>query len=251
MRRRRIGVRRAEGRRRLKRLTLVLAAVAVIVLGLAATRSPLLDVGRVTVRGTEHTDPEAVLRAAGVERGSPLVGVDTAAVARRVEELPWVAEAHVGRSWPSTVTIRVTERAPAATLRVNADQVALVDDSGRILSFEPVADEAAPEDGGPVVLTGVDGRLPEGGRLGADARSALAVAIAVRDRMPGAVASVSTDLDAVLVEGGTIRFGSTARLDDKVTAAQTVLDQVDTGCLEVLDVRVPGSPALTRNQRCS
>ena len=66
-----------------------------------------------------------------------------------------------------------------------------------------------------------------------------------------AVASVSTDLDAVLVEGGTIRFGSTARLDDKVTAAQTVLDQVDTGCLEVLDVRVPGSPALTRNQRCS
>ena len=34
-------------------------------------------------------------------------------------------------------------------------------------------------------------------------------------------------------------------------AVETVLTQVDTACLELLDVRVPGSPALTRHQRCS
>jgi hypothetical protein len=30
-----------------------------------------------------------------------------------------------------------------------------------------------------------------------------------------------------------------------------VLDQVVTGCLGTLDVRVPGSPALTRKEGCS
>jgi hypothetical protein len=69
--------------------------------------------------------------------------------------------------------------------------------------------------------------------------------------MPGVVASVSTDHDAELVEGGAIRFGDTDDLDAKVTAAKTVLSDVDTACLELLDVRVPGSPALTRHQRCS
>jgi hypothetical protein len=65
------------------------------------------------------------------------------------------------------------------------------------------------------------------------------------------VASVSTDLDADLVEGGSLRFGSTEQLEAKVTAAKTVLSDVDLSCLETLDVRVPGSPALTRDQRCS
>jgi hypothetical protein len=68
--------------------------------------------------------------------------------------------------------------------------------------------------------------------------------------MPGVVASVSTDLDAALVEGGAIRFGSTEDLGQKVTAAKTVLNEVDLTCLALVDVRVPGSPALTRNQRC-
>jgi hypothetical protein len=69
--------------------------------------------------------------------------------------------------------------------------------------------------------------------------------------MPGTVVSVSTDLDAALVEGGEIRFGSTDELDLKITAVKTVLADVELACLETLDIRVPGSPALTRNQRCS
>jgi hypothetical protein len=65
------------------------------------------------------------------------------------------------------------------------------------------------------------------------------------------VTSVSSDRDAVLAAGGEIRFGSTDDLDDKIVAVDTVLADVDISCLELLDVRVPGSPALTRHQRCS
>jgi hypothetical protein len=101
------------------------------------------------------------------------------------------------------------------------------------------------------VLTGVGGRVAEGDRLDADARDALVVAGALAERLPGVVGSVSTDLDAELVDGGTVRFGSIEDLAEKVTAVKTVLSDVDLACLELLDVRVPGSPALTRHQRCS
>jgi cell division protein FtsQ len=251
MRSRRIGVRREAGRRRLRRVTLVLAVLALAIGSLAAARSPVLDVDQVTVSGAHRTDVAAVVRAAGIDRGDPMVGVDPGAAAHRVERLPWVGRVRVVRAWPATVRIEVDEREPVAMIQVTEARVALVDDGGRVLAIAPAGFEAQPADGGPVTLTGVDGRLAEGERLPPDARAALAVALAARDRLPGVIASVSTGLDAVLVEGGTVRFGSADRVEDKLTAVGTVLDQVDTGCLEMLDVRVPGSPALTRNGGCS
>jgi cell division protein FtsQ len=252
MRSRRIAVRRGEGRRRLKRVTLVLGILALGVAAAAATQSPLLDVDEVTVAGTAHTPDQAVRRAAGIHTHDPLIAVDLGAVARRIEELPWVDRARVTRDWPSTVHIQVTERSVAAVVQVTEERAALIDSRGRVLSIEAWAPD--PEPGGgdaPLVLTGIEGRVTEGEQLSGAAQDALELATALRDRLPGVVASVSTDLDAALVEGGSIRFGSTDQLEAKVTAAKTVLSDVDMACLETLDVRVPGSPALTRDQRCS
>ncbi|MFS8584897.1 MAG: FtsQ-type POTRA domain-containing protein, partial [Acidimicrobiia bacterium] len=177
--------------------------------------------------------------------------VDTGAVARRVERLPWVASAKVVRGWPSTLEIEVTERVPVAVVQLTEDRAAIVDAEGWVLAIEERApDEEVPE-GERLVLTGISGRVAEGERLDEAARDALDLAVALEERLPGVVASVSTDLEAELVAGGVVRFGSTEHLDDKVTALKTVLDEVDTSCMEVLDVRVPGSPALTRNQMCS
>ncbi|HET6775527.1 MAG TPA: FtsQ-type POTRA domain-containing protein [Acidimicrobiales bacterium] len=276
MRARRIRVRRDAGKRRLRRLTLVLAVLALVVGAAVAARSPLLNVDRVEVTGADQTSVGAVLEAAAVEPGEPLVLVDVDAAARRVEELPWVDDATVARRWPSTVEVQVSEREPAALAQVTGAHIALVDAEGRVLAIERWPDdgrtgpaggpgdggaeaggEGAPAEGAPAgparlaVLTDVDGPVVEGGTLDHDAGEALRVAVAVAERMPGAVASVSTDFEAELADGGIIRFGDAERLDAKVTAAKTVLDQVDLSCLAVLDVRVPGSPALTRHQGCS
>ena len=59
-----------------------------------------------------------------------------------------------------------------------------------------------------------------------------------------------TDLDASWWPAASCASESTDDLDDKITAVETVLADVDMACLALLDVRVPGSPALTRNQRC-
>jgi cell division protein FtsQ len=262
MRSRRIHVRRSAGRRRLRRVLLVLAVVAVVVLALAATRTPLLDVDRVLVTGVDGARAEAVRSAAEVAPDQPLVSLDTGAVADRVEDLPWVASAQVSRSWPATVRVRVTEREVVAAVQVTEQHVALVDADGYVVSIEEGAVE--PTDGGDdaeaggdggvaagaLVLTGIEGPIAEGRRLDGDARDALTVASAMAERLPDTVASVSTDLDAELVAGGVVRFGSTDDLDEKITAVKTVLSDVDTACMALLDVRVPGSPALTRNQGC-
>ncbi|MBN2624183.1 MAG: FtsQ-type POTRA domain-containing protein [Acidimicrobiales bacterium] len=251
MRKRRIRVRRDAGRRRLKWVTWVLAVAVLVVGGLVATRTPLLDVDRVTVTGIENTSRDEVVAATGVAVGDPLLHVDLGAAARRVEELPWVAGARVERSWPSTVKVQVTEREAVAVVQVTDDHAAVVDAEGWVLAIEPRGADDVVETGAPLALTGIDGRVGQGQRLDDEARDALAVAAAVSERMPGTVAAVSTDLEAELVDGGTVRFGSTDHLDEKITAVQTVLSDVDLACLAVLDVRVPGSPALTRHQRCS
>jgi hypothetical protein len=246
MRWRRISVRRDQGRRRLRRLAVALGVVALLVAAAAATQTPLLDVDRVRVDGVGHTAAADVRRVAGISPGDTMVGIDMDGVAARIEDLPWIGHARVVRRWPGTVEIHVSEREPLAMIELGEGRVALVDEAGRVLEVT-----RQPPAGLPEVTAVSSRRIAEGEDLGRDTRDALAILRAVRERLPGVVASVSSDLDAALASGGEIRFGSTADLDDKIVAVETVLADVDTACLDLLDVRVPGSPALTRHQRCS
>ena len=244
MRSRRIAVRRDQGRRRLRRLALGLGVIAVVVLAVVASQTSLLDVDRVRIDGVRHTAAGDVGRVAQIEPGDTMVGVDTNAASARIEALPWIAHATVARHWPGTIEIHVTEREPLAVVQVADGRVALVDEKGRVLEVTGQPPGGLPE------VTGVRGRIAEGEELGSGVRDALTVLRALRERLSGAVASISSDLDAALAAGGDVRFGSTNDLDDKIVAVETVLADVDMSCLALLDVRVPGSPALTRHQRC-
>jgi cell division protein FtsQ len=248
MRSRRIEVQRDAGRRRLRRVVAVVGTLTALAAAYAVTRSPLLDVDHVRASGGEHTDAAAVALTSGVGRGAAMVSLDTGAVARRVEALPWVRTARVERSWPGTIRIAITERTPAATLAVDDTHTALVDATGRVLS---VLGAGAPLPPGLPTLAGVRGRPAAGDTLSARARDALAVAQAAGEALPGTITEVSMDLDATLISGGRVRFGTADDLDDKIVAVETMLTDVDVACLDVLDVRVPGSPVLTRNGGCS
>jgi cell division protein FtsQ len=245
MRSRRMEVQRGAGRRRLRRVLIVAGTVGVLLAAYGITRSPLLDVDHVRVRGGDHTDEAAIARASGVGRGEPMVGLDLGAAARRVQSLPWVAEAQVERRWPGTVSIAVTERRPVAVAPLLGDRAALLDAAGRVLA---VGTTPPP---GLITVTGVRGRPVEGETVDRDARDALVVVEALGQRLPGVVTEVSIDLDATLAQGGHVTFGTTDDLDDKIVAVETVLADVDVSCLGVLDVRVAGSPVLTRNEGCS
>jgi cell division protein FtsQ len=85
--------------------------------GWALVGSRFLVVRSVQVTGLHRVARAQVLTAAAIPPGLPLIRVDTAAVAHRVEAITQVESARVTRNWPNTIVINVTERTPALAIR--------------------------------------------------------------------------------------------------------------------------------------
>lgn len=246
IRQRRIEVRRAQGRRRLRALAFITASAVVGAAAWGALRSPLLDVDARVVVGARHTPPGEILRASGIGSGDALVDVDEERAARRVEELPWVRHATVRRAWPDRVTLTVVERRATAVARTNAGSWALVDDDGRVLEITAEPPEGLVElEGvlGPGSPPLAPGRFtPAPGPL--EVVRALGPALVARTA--GVVVVQGGELALKLKPRGTVRLGSAEDLPAKMRAVETVLASLDTSTLSILDVRFPSSPVLTR-----
>ena len=137
LRQRRIEVRREEGRRRLRRLLIAVGVLAALALVWAFTYSSFLDVDHVVVSGQAHTTEAEVRGAADIGRGQPMIYLDAAGAARRVEALPWVASASVHRSYPGTVRVDVVERVPAVAEPLQAGGFRLIDGEGHAIADTP------------------------------------------------------------------------------------------------------------------
>ena len=129
----------------------ILAAIAWALLG-----DRLLVVRVITVSGTHLVTSEQVKAAAGVPAGTPLIRVDTAQVAARVEAIRQVASARVSKHWPDGLSITVTERVPVVAVRMAGGGYDLVDHDGVIVTYK-----RAKPTGLPLFQTGLPGsRLP-------------------------------------------------------------------------------------------
>jgi len=113
------------------------AAVAIAAVAIwALLESSLFVVRSVTVTGSGDVPSAEVIRAAGIAPGTPLVRVNSAAVARRVERLTQIRSARVSRHWPDSVVIAVTDRTPALAV-ASGTGFALVDEFGVVVSHAP------------------------------------------------------------------------------------------------------------------
>lgn len=95
-------------------------------------------VDAVHLQGASPMAEPDVLRAADVETGAPILGVDLDKLRTNVEAVGWVEEARVVRLLPDTVVIVVTERDAQAVWQ-EAGRIVVVDRQGRII---PEADPA-------------------------------------------------------------------------------------------------------------
>lgn len=251
-----------QARRRRALVGLVVFAAVALLAGLSL--SPLLGVHEVRVEGAVQTAPAEVVAATRLRPSDALVRLDARRISRRVEQLPWVEAASMEREWPQTVRIRVKERTPAA-LAPCTEGMCLVDRTGRVLAPAGPTAPAVPE-GGPAA-TGTLPTISEvplagapGTSLPSAARPALEVAVALPEALRPLVLAIRSDGElvevALRVPGRertppVVRLGDVSRLPDKLTAAATVLTKQGPGGvagIEVLDVRVPEAPALTRSR---
>ena len=255
-RQRRIAVRRQAGRRRLKRLVVLVAVAAVALATVIVLRSPVLDVDDVAIDGARYTDAKTIEEATGIGVGAPLLLADVDGAEEALEALPFVEDATVTRDLPSHVVVEIDERVPAARIAMGSDQV-LVDGRGRVLAAgDPSAyPERVPRQPAFIpVIASADGPAPApGSTVDRSLLDAIGLASRLRENPAGAVTAIRLEptLRLELAGGGHADLGDVTELDAKVEAFRTAFARIDLTCASRLDLRVPTHPVLTRRAGCS
>lgn len=189
----------------------------------------------VAVTGARTLGEAEIRRAAGLLPGTPLVGIDPDAVARRVRRIPRVREARVELFFPHEVRIHVVERTPAATVRLPL-QTVIVDREGVILGDgeDPqrpllVADQFPPQP------------MRAGGRIPwPPVRAAIRAVAALPQRVQGRVAFAQVDpagpLDVQLTSGVRVRVRPTDDLTERLNVAEAVVRRLEEHGVQVASV---------------
>lgn len=169
---------------------------------------------------------DEVTAVASVSTGTPLLRVDTAAVATRIEELPAVKSAEVSRSWPNELLIEVQRRQPVAQV-ASAGGYDIVDSGGVVIRTVPQT-----EDGVPVVVA-----------TGAGAEAAIEVARQLpqwlRPKVDVVEAGTRNDVRLQMRNGSVVYWGSASDPELKADVLKVLLEVK----ANYYDVSAPGTPA--------
>lgn len=207
-----------------RKVPVVVSAVVVFVLVAVwvVAFSPALGARQIVVTGTHSLSSAQVRAAARIGSGAPLIRLDTAAVRKRVQALPDVASAKVSVSYPSTVRIEVTERAPVGYLvAATAGSYVLVDRTGA--EYQTVAS----------IPTGLPRfALPSGPTARATGAAVTTVAAALSAATLGQLAQISAGspdtITLVMRDGRTVTWGSAERSAQKAALLPALLAQPGT-----------------------
>jgi cell division septal protein FtsQ len=236
LRDRRLAVKKAETRKRLKWVVIATAVIAVVVGGLAVLGSSLFDVQDVEVEGAVYTDEEALAGIVEDLRGSPVLRIDTDDVERQVEQIPWVRDARVTTDFPHAVKIEILERQPVLAFEGEDRRYRVIDDEGRVLDVldgQPVEYLQLTSSERPALAAGQF--APEGFGAAASLVQALTPRMSARAESVS-VAPDGSDLRLMLRGGTEVRFGAAEDLIVKLVRLQTVLEEHAGEPLSVIDV---------------
>ena len=255
-RRRWAEARRAEGRRRLKMLLVLLAGAVVVGGCVGLLYSPVFRVRNVIVIGNTHIPRAQVLAAADMaSTDGDVLMVDAGPPKARqaLDALPWVARATFERRWPWTLVIKLEERSPVARI-VSGKAQDIVDKSGRVLAVSP-SPAGKPGPALPVIM-GVQGAAPGAyvspgaGLNGPDVGELLAAANAA----PHALAErhlrlAYSDANGLVGYIGAAKtpvlLGDASGLSFKLAVLEELASRVTLAAYAQVDLTVPQRPALT------
>lgn len=223
-------------RQRLRRVLAGLASVAGVGVVAAAVWlvgwSDVMTLENVRVEGASGQLADRVVDVSEAPLGTPLVRVETSAMAERVRSLPEIASVDVERSWPRSVTVSVTPRVGLAAVSDGSTWL-LIDDAGVLFGDTPTQ----PADVPVVEVPLTPGAAP----TRAAAVSVLAgLPAPLREQVAGVSASSEADVRLELDSGATVLWGTSERTDRKAEVLLALLAQ----SAGTYDVSAPERPAL-------
>lgn len=193
-----------------------LLSVAAVGVGLLLYFTPIMSVRDIVVVGLEAIPQEEVLGAAAVVPGTPLLQVDTDAVAERVATIRRVASARVQREYPSSLRITVVERVPVV-VKDYPDGPHLFDRDGVDFATAP------PPPNLPYLETATPGPNDPA------TEAALQVMLALPPEVAGQVGRIAApsvaSITLTLVDGRVVVWGTTDRTDEKALKLAALLTQ--------------------------
>ena len=206
-------------------------AVLVVGLGLLLYFTPIMSARSIVVTGLGAVTQDEVVAATGVAAGTPLLQVDTDAVAERVAGIRRVASARVQRQYPSSLRVTVVERIPIV-VRDYPDGVHLFDRDGVDFATAP------PPPGVPYL----DTENPGPGDPAT--KAALQVMTSLRPEVAGQVGRVSAPsvaaITLTLIDGRVVVWGTTDRTEEKALKLAALLTQPG----QTYDVSSPDLPTV-------
>ena len=226
---RRLGERAVRGLR--AAIWLVALAFAGLALGLLLYFTPVMSARGVVVTGIGAVTREEVIDAAQVRLGTPLLQIDTGAVADRVAGIRRVASARVQREYPSTLRITVMERVPIV-VKDFPDGPHLFDRDGVDFATAP------PPPGLPYI------DVEDPGPADPATQAALEVMTALRPEVAAQVSRVAAptlaSVTLTLTDGRTVVWGTTDRTPEKAEKLAALLTRPG----RVYDVSTPDLPTV-------
>jgi cell division protein FtsQ len=220
----------------------------------------VLQIDRIVVRGNVRLSKGEVLSMLGGLQGESLMWTDLDTWRTRLRASPWVREAALRRSLPSTVEVLISERQPMGVGRINGEMY-LVDEHGVII------DQYGPQYAD-LDLPIIDGlTMTDGGSLTDDARAELAARVIAALKPKPTIARRLSQIDVadlhnalVILTGdpAVLQLGDDQflpRLQSYLDLASTLrqrvpdIDYVDMRFDDRVYVRPAGKPARATEQK--
>jgi len=226
---------------------LLVAVVALAGGGYLLVRSSdAFAVTRIIAPRTEHVTADQIHDATRPAAGVNLLRVDTAALEKRLRQVPYVRAAWVHRRFPDALEVRLEEHVPVASVTGGGGERWLVAGNGRVLGpatagsrLPAIVPEAAPECApGSTLPASLAQVLPLAGMLADEARWPTALVV---DRVG---VSGAGDVTVTLGDSSELRLGEATDLETKLTVAALIIEEWsrDGRKFAYLDLRVPSRP---------
>ncbi len=225
LRARRIAVRRAMSRRRLKWFVIVGVIVVFGTAALAVLGSSLFAVQskHIVISGAARIDQTDLDAAVKQLAGHPELLIDTHKIEVELERSPWVRSARVTTHFPHTATIEILERTPLATYVGSDNRFRIIDDQGvvvDVLRGRPVEF---------MLVTGAGVNAEAGGSAGASfahaAQLVEALTPGVRSRTASVTVGTTGELSLVFHDDTVVDFGAPTELLDKLIRLEGYLER--------------------------
>jgi cell division protein FtsQ len=237
---RRIAVRRAASRRRLRWFVVAGGVALVVVAVLAVLASPLFDIDQVDVEGNVYADPAAVQAVVDELQGDPILTADLDGARARLEAIPWIQSARVTMHFPHRVKIEILERTPVASFRGTDGRFRVIDGGAFVVALL----DNEPIDYPPI--TGILPNTPEGSDAGAGVNGAAQLIAALPAPLADRLTSVelgeggNLTLDLAGAEDGAapvvINFGAANDYREKLISVLNEMSRREPGSYSAIDV---------------